>query len=57
MIGRVLREPGAQATGLPALDECYVYCGEFATITLDIATGDVRDELRERKITWGDDHV
>jgi len=26
MIGRVLREPGAQATGLPALDECYVYC-------------------------------
>ena len=26
MIGRVLREPGAQATGLPPLDECYVYC-------------------------------
>jgi len=26
MIGRVLREPGAQATGMSPLDECYVYC-------------------------------
>ena len=26
MIGRVLRQPGARSTSLPALNECYVFC-------------------------------
>ncbi len=31
--------------------------GEFATITFEIATGDVLDELREKKIPFGDSEI
>jgi hypothetical protein len=31
--------------------------GEFATITLEVVSGDFADELREKKITWSDSDV
>jgi len=31
LVGRVLRQPHAKKTGVPSLDECYVYCHHVAT--------------------------
>lgn len=37
LIGRILRQPGTQKTGVAALDECYVFC--FHVATRDVVEG------------------
>ena len=44
MMGRVLRQPHAQLTGISALDRCYIHCGETS---VDMAVAHVRAELEQ----------
>lgn len=49
LIGRILRQPQAQKTGVPALDECYVvtHHADTASVVQDIKSGLERDGLSD----------
>ncbi len=49
LIGRILRQPQAQKTGVPALDECYVltHHADTAGVVQDIKSGLERDGLSD----------
>ena len=47
-MGRVMRQPQARRTGLPALDRCYVYCGQTA---VDDAVKQVKNGLEHEGLT------
>ncbi|MCF7979892.1 MAG: DEAD/DEAH box helicase family protein [Chromatiaceae bacterium] len=49
LIGRILRQPQAQKTGVPALDECYVltHHADTAAVVQDIKSGLERDGLSD----------
>lgn len=45
MVGRVLRQPGAESTGRPALDQCYVYtCDEEVGHAVDAVRKGLEEE-------------
>ena len=54
LIGRVMRQPGAQLTGRELLDQCYVYCNNAEVGTV---VEQVRNGLEAEGLTGLDDEV
>lgn len=54
LVGRVLRQPGAVKTGVPALDECYVHC--FQRKAVDVVAA-VKDAFNEEGLGDLSNHV
>ena len=54
LVGRVMRQPGAQRTGRELLDQCYVYCQD---VNVSDAVQHVKDGLEQEGMTGLDDEV
>ena len=54
LIGRVMRQPGAQLTGRELLDQCYVYCNN---VDVGTVVSQVKNGLEAEGLTGLDDEV
>ena len=54
LVGRVIRQPGAQRTGWEALDQCYVYC---SNVDVGVAVSQVKNGLEQEGLTGLGDMV
>ena len=54
LIGRVMRQPGAQLTGKELLDQCYVYCNN---VDVGTVVSQVKNGLEAEGLTGLDDEV
>ena len=54
LVGRVMRQPNAQATGRALLDQCYVYCWNT---DVGVAVGQVKNGLEQEGLTGLGDQV
>ena len=54
LVGRVMRQPHAQRTGMEALDQCYVYC---CNVDVGVAVSQVKNGLEQEGLTGLGDSV
>ena len=54
LVGRVMRQPHAQRTGMEALDQCYVYC---CNVDVGAAVSQVKNGLEQEGLTGLGDSV